>query len=319
MVFSADGGDGADVLIGSDGADTLKGGAETTCSSAARASTSSTAAAGDNVVIQSVAVGTPGNDIGVGDNHDVIQDFAGDVIALAAVDANLDAGGDQAFSFIGTERSRPPVSSASSRMAPEIPSSKVTWTTTWAQTSRSRCTTSPDSCTPATSCSDQLGKNGVGGAKAPPLSFWRWHGRLLDCPPPPLFGNRHRRARDVAIHATSINAFCARPVADPTSEQAPPVRCEQSRYRAAISAAQCQSRGRRGDLQRILKEIPRGPQPRLKPGFSSGAKHRPQVLGHGRRWRLNRPPRCTPRLYNRGVSARSAVRKEQDNGCHRIL
>jgi len=41
-----------------------------------------------------------------------------------------------------------------------------------------------------------------------------------------------------------------------------------------------------GNLQRILKEIPRGPQPRLKPGFSSGAKHRPQVLGHGRRWRL---------------------------------
>ena len=33
----------------------------------------------------------------------MIQDFAGDVIALAAVDANLDAGGDQAFSFIGTD------------------------------------------------------------------------------------------------------------------------------------------------------------------------------------------------------------------------
>jgi len=55
-----------------------------------------------------------------------------------------------------------------------------------------------------------------------PFRFGRWHGRLLDCPPPPLFGNRHRRARDVAIHAT----FCARTVADPTSEQAPPVRYE---------------------------------------------------------------------------------------------
>ena len=71
------------MLIGGPGLDILDGGA------------------GDNVVIQSVAVGTPGNDIGPG-TSDVIQDFAGDVIALAAVDANLDAGGDQAFSFIGT-------------------------------------------------------------------------------------------------------------------------------------------------------------------------------------------------------------------------
>jgi len=78
-----------------------------------------------------------------------------------------------------------------------------------------------------------------------PFRFGRWHGRLLDCPPPPLFGNRHRRARDVAIHAT----FCARTVADPTSEQGrtPWFDMEQSRYRAAISAAQRQSRCRRGE------------------------------------------------------------------------
>jgi Ca2+-binding RTX toxin-like protein len=103
MVFSADGGDGADVLIGSDGADTLKGGAGDDVLIGGPGLDVLDGGAGDNVVIQSVAVGTPGNDIGVGTNHDVIQDFAGDVIALAAVDANLDAGGDQAFSFIGTE------------------------------------------------------------------------------------------------------------------------------------------------------------------------------------------------------------------------
>ena len=103
MEFSADGGDGADVLIGSDGADTLKGGAGDDVLIGGPGLDILDGGPGDNVVIQSVAVGTPGNDIGPGTNHDVIQDFAGDVIALAAVDANLDAGGDQAFSFIGTD------------------------------------------------------------------------------------------------------------------------------------------------------------------------------------------------------------------------
>jgi Ca2+-binding RTX toxin-like protein len=103
MKFSADGGGGADVLIGSDGADTLKGGAGDDVLIGGPGLDILDGGPGDNVVIQSVAVGTPGNDIGQGTNHDVIQDFAGDVIALAAVDANLDAGGDQAFSFIGTD------------------------------------------------------------------------------------------------------------------------------------------------------------------------------------------------------------------------
>jgi Ca2+-binding RTX toxin-like protein len=103
MVFTADGGDGADVLIGSDGADTLKGGAGDDVLIGGPGLDVLNGGPGDNIVIQSVAVGRPGNDIGAGANHDVIQDFAGDVISLAAVDANLDAGGDQAFSFIGTE------------------------------------------------------------------------------------------------------------------------------------------------------------------------------------------------------------------------
>jgi Ca2+-binding RTX toxin-like protein len=103
MVFTADGGEGADVLIGSDGADTLKGGAGDDVLIGGPGLDVLDGGPGDNVVIQSVAVGTPGNDIGPLTNHDVIQDFAGDVITLAAVDANLDAGGDQAFSFIGTD------------------------------------------------------------------------------------------------------------------------------------------------------------------------------------------------------------------------
>jgi Ca2+-binding RTX toxin-like protein len=41
-------------------------------------------------------------DTGVGANRDVIQDFGGDIIDLHLIDANLGAGGDQAFSFIGT-------------------------------------------------------------------------------------------------------------------------------------------------------------------------------------------------------------------------
>ena len=103
MVFTADGGEGADVLIGSDGADTLKGGAGDDVLIGGPGLDVLDGGPGDNVVIQSVAVGTPGNDIGPLTNYDVIQDFAGDVITLAAVDANLDAGGDQAFSFIGTD------------------------------------------------------------------------------------------------------------------------------------------------------------------------------------------------------------------------
>jgi hypothetical protein len=74
-----------------------------------------------------------------------------------------------------------------------------------------------------------------------------------------------------------------------------------------------------GNLQRILKEIPRGPQPRLKPGFSSGAKHRPQVLGHGRRWRLNRSAPLHTKPLQPVPRARLNIREDDDNGCHRIL
>ena len=88
MLFTADGGDGNDILIGSDGDDTLHGGAGDDVLIGGLGLDVLDGGPGDNVVIQEdVAVGTPGNDIGVGTNHDVIQDFAGDVIALAAVDA----------------------------------------------------------------------------------------------------------------------------------------------------------------------------------------------------------------------------------------
>ena len=41
-------------------------------------------------------------DTGRGANRDVIHDFSGDLLNLVQVDANLNAAGDQAFSFIGT-------------------------------------------------------------------------------------------------------------------------------------------------------------------------------------------------------------------------
>ena len=56
-----------DVLIGSDGADTLKGGAGDDVLIGGPGHDVLDGGPGDNVVIQSVAVGTPGNDIGPGD------------------------------------------------------------------------------------------------------------------------------------------------------------------------------------------------------------------------------------------------------------
>jgi Ca2+-binding RTX toxin-like protein len=77
------GGDGNDVLIGGAGVDHLSGGAGE-----------------DTFVFTGASLAAL--DTGVGANRDVIQDFSADVIDLHQIDANVNAAGDQAFSFIGT-------------------------------------------------------------------------------------------------------------------------------------------------------------------------------------------------------------------------
>jgi Ca2+-binding RTX toxin-like protein len=77
------GGDGNDVLIGGAGVDHLSGGAGQ-----------------DTFVFTGASLAAL--DTGVGANRDVIQDFSADVIDLHQIDANVNAAGDQAFSFIGT-------------------------------------------------------------------------------------------------------------------------------------------------------------------------------------------------------------------------
>jgi hypothetical protein len=81
--LTLNGGAGNDVLIGGAGLDHLFGGAGQ-----------------DTFVFTGASLATL--DTGVGANRDVIQDFSGDIIDLHLIDANLGAGGDQAFSFIGT-------------------------------------------------------------------------------------------------------------------------------------------------------------------------------------------------------------------------
>lgn len=77
------GGDGADVLTGGTGADRLSGGT------------------GANTFVFASALDIGGGATGLG--HDVILDWApGDRIDLSAIDANLTAAGDQAFTFIDT-------------------------------------------------------------------------------------------------------------------------------------------------------------------------------------------------------------------------
>ena len=77
------GGDGNDVLAGGRGNDLMFGGADQ-----------------DTFMFSGTSLATL--DTGIGANRDVIQDFSGDVIHLANIDANLNVAGDQAFSFIGT-------------------------------------------------------------------------------------------------------------------------------------------------------------------------------------------------------------------------
>jgi hypothetical protein len=78
-------------------------------------------------------------DTGVGANRDVIQDFDGDVIHLANIDANLTwpeirhSHSSERMHFL------PQVNCASSRMVPATPSSKATSTAILTQTSRSNC------------------------------------------------------------------------------------------------------------------------------------------------------------------------------------
>jgi Ca2+-binding RTX toxin-like protein len=81
--LTLNGGAGDDVLVGGAGLDHLFGGAGQ-----------------DTFVFTGATLAAL--DTGVGANRDVIQDFGGDIIDLHLIDANLGAGGDQAFSFIGT-------------------------------------------------------------------------------------------------------------------------------------------------------------------------------------------------------------------------
>jgi Ca2+-binding RTX toxin-like protein len=77
------GGAGNDVLIGGSGIDTLLG-----------------EAGQDTFLFTGTSLATL--DTGVGTNRDLILDFSGDILDLQQIDANLNAAGDQAFSFIGT-------------------------------------------------------------------------------------------------------------------------------------------------------------------------------------------------------------------------
>jgi Ca2+-binding RTX toxin-like protein len=87
-----DGGAGNDTLIGGAGNDVLVGGA----------GLDHLAGGAGQDTFQFTGATLATLDTGVGANRDVIQDFNGDVIDLHLIDANLGAGGDQAFSFIGT-------------------------------------------------------------------------------------------------------------------------------------------------------------------------------------------------------------------------
>ena len=166
-------------------------------------------------------------------------------------------------------------------MAPETPSSKVTWTTTWAQTSRSRCTTSPDSCTPATSCSDRLGKNGVGEARKR-LPFRSGAG-VAACstaaasairePAPP----RRRCGLFTHVYKRLLRANRLR---TPTSEQAPPVRYETIALpRRNIRRATPISMSSRGNLQRIPQGNSTRTAAQAQAWFLSGAKTSPSSAG----------------------------------------
>jgi Ca2+-binding RTX toxin-like protein len=90
--LTIDGGAGNDTLIGGAGNDTLIGGAGLDHLSGG--------AGQDTFVFTGASLAAL--DTGMGANRDVIQNFSGDIIDLHQIDANVNAAGDQAFSFIGT-------------------------------------------------------------------------------------------------------------------------------------------------------------------------------------------------------------------------
>jgi Ca2+-binding RTX toxin-like protein len=92
VTLTLDGGAGNDTLTGSAGNDALIGGAGLDHFFGG--------AGQDTFVFTGASLAAL--DTGVGANRDVIQDFSGDIIDLHLIDANLGVGGDQAFSFIGT-------------------------------------------------------------------------------------------------------------------------------------------------------------------------------------------------------------------------
>jgi Ca2+-binding RTX toxin-like protein len=90
--LTIDGGAGNDTLIGGAGNDALIGGAGLDHLFGG--------AGQDTFVFTGASLAAL--DTGMGANRDVIQDFSADIIDLHQIDANVNAAGDQAFSFIGT-------------------------------------------------------------------------------------------------------------------------------------------------------------------------------------------------------------------------
>ena len=101
IALTLDGGAGNDTLIGSQGNDTMFGGDGNDVLAGGRGNDLMFGGADqDTFMFSGTSLATL--DTGIGANRDVIQDFSGDVIHLANIDANLNVAGDQAFSFIGT-------------------------------------------------------------------------------------------------------------------------------------------------------------------------------------------------------------------------
>jgi Ca2+-binding RTX toxin-like protein len=102
ITLTLTGGNGNDTLIGSRGNDTLLGVVGNDLLFGGAGVDHLFGGAGqDTFVFSGTTLSTL--DTGVGSKRDVVEDFsAGDVLRLAPMDANLNAAGDQTFSFIGT-------------------------------------------------------------------------------------------------------------------------------------------------------------------------------------------------------------------------